>query len=310
MNIEHILIAGHYETIFQKYLKDLQDYEFRFKSVESITYKDLDWADAYVGFNPCEQFQPAYVKWVHTFNAGINNYLAIDGWQASQTLLTRTISDFGEKMSEYCLSYILADLQQHKLFESQQGEKIWLKQSPQLLRDQTVTIFGTGETGQTIAKIFSLLGMTVYGVSNSGKSKAYFQKVLPIHKAKTLVQQADYIISTLPLTAKTEKLFNQRMFEAFDQTYFINVGRGQVVDQESLKSALNKGNIRHAVLDVFESEPLHKNSELWQRNDITITPHISALTDLDEAVTCFYHTLKNIENGEILENRVDLKRGY
>lgn len=75
--------------------------------------------------------------------------------------------------------------------------------------------------------------------------------MLPIHKAKTLVQQADYIISTLPLTTKTEKLFNQTMFEAFDQAYFINVGRGQVVDQESLKSALNKGNVRHAVLDVL-----------------------------------------------------------
>lgn len=260
MEINHILIAGDYKSIFQKYLKDLKNYQLSFESVESITNEDLDWADAYVGFEPCEQFKPSQVKWVHTFNAGINNYLAIDGWQA--------------------------------------------------LRDQTITIFGTGETGQTIAKIFSLLGMTVYGISNSGKAKAYFKKVLPIHKAKTLVQQADYIISTLPLTTKTEKLFNQTMFEAFDQAYFINVGRGQVVDQESLKSALNKGNVRHAVLDVFESEPLHKNSELWQRNDITITPHISALTDLNEAVTCFYHTLKNIEHGEILENQVDLKRGY
>lgn len=310
MEINHILIAGDYKSIFQKYLKDLKNYQLSFKSVESITNEDLDWADAYVGFEPCEQFKPSQVKWVHTFNAGINNYLAIDGWQASQTLLTRTISDFGEKMSEYCLSYILADLQHHKLFEEQQDENIWLKQSPQALRDQTITIFGTGETGQTIAKIFSLLGMTVYGISNSGKAKAYLKKVLPIHKAKTLVQQADYIISTLPLTTKTEKLFNQTMFEAFDQAYFINVGRGQVVDQESLKSALNKGNVRHAVLDVFESEPLHKNSELWQRNDITITPHISALTDLNEAVTCFYHTLKNIEHSEILENQVDLKRGY
>ncbi|MEQ6182816.1 hypothetical protein AAG738_10410 [Staphylococcus saprophyticus] len=97
MEINHILIAGDYKSIFQKYLKDLKNYQLSFKSVESITNEDLDWADAYVGFEPCEQFKPSQVKWVHTFNAGINNYLAIDDWQTSQTLLTRTISDFEKK---------------------------------------------------------------------------------------------------------------------------------------------------------------------------------------------------------------------
>ncbi|WP_436861551.1 D-2-hydroxyacid dehydrogenase [Staphylococcus caeli] len=310
MNIKNILIAGDYESYFKNYLTELKHYNLKFKFIDNISRDDLKWADVYVGFEPSQLLQPSDVNWVHTFNAGINNYLTLEGWEESNTLLTRTISDFGQKMSEYCLSYILADLQNHKQLEEQQKEKIWDKQAPQALKDQTVTIFGTGQTGQTIAKIYSALGMIVYGISNSGLNKPYFQKVEKLEKSKGLIQSSNYIISTLPFTYKTENLFNQSLFDTLNQAYFINVGRGQVVDLEALKLALDNGNVRHAILDVFEIEPLPTNSDLWNRKDVTITPHVSALTDIDEAVTCFYQTLKHIENNESLQNQVDFERGY
>ncbi|SCT38433.1 D-2-hydroxyacid dehydrogenase [Staphylococcus caeli] len=310
MNIKNVLIVGDYESYFKKYLKALKHYNLSFKLIDEITNKDLKWADAYVGFEPSQLLQPSDVNWIHTFNAGVNNYLSLEGWGKSNTLLTRTISDFGQKMSEYCLSYILADLQNHKQLQAQQEEKVWNQQAPQALRDQTVTIFGTGQTGQRIAKIFSTLGMTVYGISNSGSTKPYFQKVEKLEESKGLIQPSNYIISTLPFTDKTEKLFNQSLFNSLNQAYFINVGRGQVVDLEALKRALDNDNIRHAVLDVFEPEPLPTTSDLWNRKDVTITPHISALTDIDEAITCFYQTLKGIENNEQLQNQVDFENGY
>lgn len=310
MNIKNILIAGDYESYFKNYLTELKHYNLNFKLIDNISRDDLKWADVYVGFEPSQLLQPSDVNWVHTFNAGINNYLTLEGWEESNTLLTRTISDFGQKMSEYCLSYILADLQNHKQLEAQQKEKIWNKQAPQTLKDQTVTIFGTGQTGQTIAKIYSALGMIVYGISNSGLNKPYFQKVEKLEKSKGLIQSSNYIISTLPFTDKTKNLFNQSLFDTLNQAYFINVGRGQVVDLEALKLALDNDNVRHAILDVFEIEPLPTNSDLWHRKDVTITPHISALTDIDEAVTCFYQTLKRIENNESLQNQVDFVRGY
>ncbi|WP_436960292.1 D-2-hydroxyacid dehydrogenase [Staphylococcus xylosus] len=308
MKIENILIAGQHESDFYPYLKQLENYNLRFKATDIISQEDMNWADTYVGFAPNENFEPSKVKWVHTFNAGVNNYLVISGWD--NTLLTRTISDFGEKMSEYCLSYILADLQYHSQFKAQQKAKVWSVKSPSSLKDQIITILGTGEIGQKIAEVFSAFGATVNGISNSGQDKAYFNQISNIENANTILERSNYIISTLPLTQDTEKLLNQHLFDYLDNAYFINVGRGKVVDTDHLLDALDEGKLRHVVLDVFESEPLTEDSELWERKDVTITPHISALTDIDDAISCFCNTLKKLENNESVSNQVDFSKGY
>ncbi|MDG0858498.1 D-2-hydroxyacid dehydrogenase [Staphylococcus equorum] len=310
MNIQNILVAGQYESAFQQYLLHLEKYSLRFQSTDMISEDDMEWADAYVGFAPSNAFHPSKVRWTHAFNAGVNNFLSIDGWEKSNTTLTRTVSDFGEKMSEYCLSYILKDLQHHKLLQAQQKDKLWSPKAPAALKDQTITIFGTGETGKVIAKVLSGFGTTVYGISSSGENKQYFKQVNRLESSKPLIEQSDYIISTLPLTQRTENLFNEQIFRCLDNAYFINVGRGQGVDTKHLINALDSGKVRHAVLDVFESEPLPKSSELWHREDVTITPHISALTDLDDAISCFCNTLENIERDETLSNQVDFSKGY
>ncbi|WP_085507228.1 D-2-hydroxyacid dehydrogenase [Thalassobacillus devorans] len=310
MNIQTILVAGNYEKEFQELLPAETPQSFRFKQMDEITEEDLSWADAYVGFKPCPGFHFAGIKWVHSFNAGVNNYLEIDGWKERDVLLTRTVSTFGQKISEYCLSYVLRDLQFHHYFGIRQWEKKWAPKTPQMVKDQTIVIFGTGEIGQEIAKVFSSFGATVFGVSHSGKQKEYFQKVTKTSSANTLTAQADWIISTLPLTNETSKLFARAFFSKLNGAAFINVGRGHTVDEQALLEALNSGKVRYAVLDVLETEPLPESSQLWERDDIIITPHISAVTELNEAIACFWDTLERIENNEDLPNRVDFLKGY
>lgn len=310
MKIQNILIAGDYKAAFHRYLPKLKDYKLLFKQPQEIETSDLNWADAYVGFTPSQSFHPEYVEWVHTFNAGVNNYLQLNGWNASKTLLTRTVTDFGQKMAEYCLSYILKETQQHERFSEQQSNKQWSVIAPTPLKEVTVTIFGTGAIGQKMAEIFSLLGITVYGISNSGEQKDYFKSVTTVTQSSQYIEVSDYIISTLPLTPETNHLLNDAIFKSFDKAMFINVGRGQVVDTKHLIRALNNGNVRHAILDVVDKEPLPIDSLLWDRGDITITPHISALTDIDDAIACFYETLQNIENKKRINNKVNFQKGY
>ncbi|MFB5664076.1 D-2-hydroxyacid dehydrogenase [Alteribacillus sp. HJP-4] len=310
MNIHNILVAGNYEREFQEQLPANTPQSFRFKQIDEITEVDLSWADAYVGFNPCPGFHLAGIKWVHSFNAGINNYLEMEGWKEHDILLTRTVCAFGQKISEYCLSYVLRDLQLHHYFEIKQREKKWDPKTPQMVKDQTIVIFGTGEIGQTAAKVFSSFGATVFGVSHSGRQKEHFHKVRKTSSASTLTAQADWIISTLPLTNETSKLFDRAFFSNLNGAVFINVGRGHTVDEQALIEALNSRRVRYAVLDVLETEPLPETSELWNRDDIFITPHISAVTELNEAIACFVDTLKRIENNEVLPNKVDLSKGY
>ncbi|WP_261129631.1 D-2-hydroxyacid dehydrogenase [Bacillus sp. Marseille-Q3570] len=310
MDIHNILVAGNYEEQFQEQLPAKTPLSFLFKRIDEITEEDLAWADAYVGFKPCPGFNITEIKWVHSFNAGVNNYLEIDGWEEHDILLTRTVCSFGQRISEYCLSYVLRDLQYHHYFEGKQTEKKWTPKTPRMMKDQTIVIFGTGEIGQEAAKVFSNFGATVYGISQSGKQKQYFQKVGETSSADMLVAQADWIISTLPLTIETTKLFDRTFFSNLNGAAFINVGRGDTVDEQALNEALNSRRVRYAVLDVLEKEPLPTSSELWERDDIVITPHISAVTELDEAIACFLDTLKRVENNEVLPNRVDFLKGY
>lgn len=310
MKIQNILIAGDYQAAFHEYLPKLKNYNLLFKQLQEIDNNDLTWADVYVGFSPSQSFQPQQVAWVHTFNAGVNNYLQLKGWFESGTLLTRTVTDFGQKMAEYCLSYMLKEAQHHEILEKQQRNKQWSVVTPKPLKEIIVTLFGTGEIGKKIAEIFSLLGITVYGISYSGEQKSEFKAVTTVAQSSQYVEKSDYIISTLPLTQETNQIFNSTIFKTFNKAVFISVGRGQVVNTEDLIQALENNTVRHAILDVVDEEPLPTNSVLWDRSDITITPHISALTDIDDAVACFYETLQNIENKNHLNNKVDFQKGY
>ncbi len=310
MEINHILVAGSYEKEFKKKLPlDLKQ-SFRFKPVDEITDADLSWADAYVGSQPAPGFHFSRIKWVHSFNAGINNFLEIEGWREHNVLLTRTVCSFGQRISEYCLSYVLKELQYHRDFAAQQLAKKWVRQTPKMVKDQTIVIFGTGEIGQEVARTFQFFGAKVYGVSLSGRQKEYFQKAMTVSDVNTVISEADWVISTLPLTKETERLFNQALFSYFNGAAFINIGRGAVVEEQALIDALDVGSVRHAVLDVFAIEPLPEESELWEREDITITPHISAVTELDEAIDCFIDTFRKVQNGEQLVNQVDFSKGY
>jgi phosphoglycerate dehydrogenase-like enzyme len=310
MNIQNLLVAGNYQQEFEKYYPNVKQKSFRFIPMEEITKEDLAWADAYVGFKPCPSFQLSNLKWVHTFNAGVNNFLEMEGWKEYEVVLTRTVCSFGERVSEYCLSYILRDLQYHTEFQQKQYEKKWIQKTPKRLRDQTIVIFGTGAIGQEVAKTFHSLGATVLGVSGSGEQKKYFNKIVPITISSTVVCEADWIISTLPLTKQTYRVFNQELFQQMNSSGFINVGRGATVDEQALLTALDSGNIRSAILDVVDNEPLLETSPLWTTPNVTITPHISAVTELNEAIECFAQTLHALEKEQMLPNQVDFSKGY
>jgi phosphoglycerate dehydrogenase-like enzyme len=310
MDVKNILVAGNYEKEFNKQLPGEVSKDFRFVPVDNITGDDLSWADVYVGAWPSPNFTFGNIKWVHTFNAGVNNFLEIDGWKEREVLLTRTVCSFGQKISEYCLSYILRDLQYHQEFQQKQREKKWEPKTPKMIKDYTFVIFGTGDIGQEVAKTFKQFGAAVYGVSRDGKQKEHFKEIVDITYAKSFVLKGDYIISTLPLTKETNKLFDSHFFENLNGTVFINVGRGATVDEGALIHSLDNGKLRFAVLDVLTEEPLPENSALWGRDDIIITPHISAVTDLHEAIACFFDTLIKVENNENLHNQVDFYKGY
>jgi glyoxylate/hydroxypyruvate reductase len=289
--------------------KDIPDKTFRFMPEEELSQEDLSWADALVSFNLKAEYDYSSVKWVHSLGAGVDRFLHKKDWN-QEILLTRTICSFGQRIAEYCLSYILKDLQLHDRFKEQQQQKNWVQSAPKLAGEQKVLVYGTGEIGHMIAKVFSTLGVDVYGVSLSGEKKAGFKEVLTVDSHFTVLNEMNYVINTLPLTERTEKLFDSAIFNQLSKAGFINVGRGASIDEEALLQALNDNTVSFAVLDVFDQEPLPKSNPLWDHPRVQITPHISAVTTPSEGAACFLETLKNIDENRPLNNIVDTKKGY
>jgi phosphogluconate 2-dehydrogenase len=123
-----------------------------------------------------------------------------------------------------------------------------------------------------------------------------------------LLQQADFVCLTLPLTAETEGLIGAEQFALMrPETIFINISRGKVVDEPALIEALQQKRIRAAGLDVFEREPLGIDSPLLQLNNVVATPHIGSAThETREAMaTCAVENLLAALSGERPANLVN-----
>ncbi|WP_404328167.1 D-2-hydroxyacid dehydrogenase [Mesobacillus maritimus] len=310
MDIQHIVIASPMHEEIKRIIEEKGiKKSFRYLSDEEFTQADLDWADAFVSFNMKGQFDYRQLQWVHSLGAGVDRFLYKKEWPEN-VCLTRTVCSFGQRIAEYCLSYVLKDLQAHGQFHTLKQQKKWQPMTPGLLNEQKVMIYGTGEIGQTTAKIFSGFGVEVHGVSLSGKAKEGFKQVMTLEAHYKKLTEMDYIINTLPLTEQTFELFGGKVFSRLSARGFINVGRGASLNEKALLDAINRNNLNFAVLDVFAEEPLPEDNPLWAHPNVIITPHISAVTTAREGVECFIDTLRNIEADKPLFNKVDAKRGY
>ncbi|PYZ95003.1 dihydrofolate reductase [Salipaludibacillus keqinensis] len=313
MDIKNILFVSPMYKDIQSILNDKrvnEEKQFRFRSEEDVVEEDYLWADGFVSFKRPDNFSFANMKWVHSFGAGVDKILQGEPWK-EDVVLTRTISSFGQKISEYCLSYILGDVQKHDTYEELKNEKDWNPLVPIPLHEKQAVIYGTGVIGQEVAKTLSYFGVKVYGVSLSGNKKDHFQDVFSSESDYThILAKTEYVINTMPLTEKTKEMFHSTLFSHMNEAMFINVGRGESVSNQDLLEALTKKNVRFAVLDVFHEEPLPKEDPFWAHPQVTVTPHISAVTTPNEGVDCFLETLDRLEKDQPLLNEVDLSKGF
>ena len=234
MIINNILIVSPKFAELKRFIeKEELQKNIRYMPEEQMSEADLNWADALVCFQLKSNIDYTQFKWVHSLGAGVDQFLFKKEWNEN-VLLTRTICSFGQRIAEYCLSYILKDLQFHDDFRESKREKNWQPITPKLLNEQKVMIFGTGEIGQITARTLSSLGMEVSGVSLSGKGKENFKEVIPVETHHSRLGEMDYVINTLPLTIETENLFNEHIFQHLSNACFINVGRGGSLDELAL----------------------------------------------------------------------------
>ncbi|MGX1086272.1 2-hydroxyacid dehydrogenase [Pseudomonas sp. AP3_22 TE3818] len=145
---------------------------------------------------------------------------------------------------------------------------------------KTLGIIGMGRIGEALAQRGHCgFGMPVIYHSQSPKPAVEQRFNAHYRSLPELLQQADFVCLTLPLTAETQGLIGAEQFALMrPETIFINISRGKVVDEAALIEALRTGRIRAAGLDVFDREPLNQDSPLLQLNNVVATPHIGSAT--------------------------------
>lgn len=249
------------------------------------------------------------LQWVQSTFAGVE--ALVGGRVHKNYQLTNVKNLFGPLMSEYVVGYLLA-LERH-FFETYENQKrrLWQNQRYRNLRNLVVGICGVGSIGRHIARTAKCFGMTVWGLRRSPKSVPEVDRLFTGSDFYAFLSEPDYVVVCLPLTPQTFHLFDAAAMRAMkDTAVLINVARGAVVSETALVEALRSGDLRGAVLDVFEQEPLSCASPLWRMPNIWITPHNSGYSFAESIVSIFVDNYHRFRSGRALQYPVDFARGY
>lgn len=252
------------------------------------------------------------VKILFSLGAGVDHILKLKSYR-KQPIIRIKDTFMAERMSNYVLSQILNYQLNLKYYFNQQLKKNWGDELEPVQNNKLqIGILGLGFLGLDVAKKLKSLGYKVVGFKNT---KPKFNYSFPVFYKKNdlifFLNHCDVLITILPATPKTYHYIDSNFLNQMKKkALLINAGRGSVVNERNLISHLNKNKYFNVSLDVFESEPLKKNSPFWQMKNTTVTPHIASLTFLDSAIDSIYKKiLEHKKNGRI-QSDVDLKKGY
>jgi phosphoglycerate dehydrogenase-like enzyme len=270
------------------------------------------------------------LKWVHFMWEGVDSMS--DEFRDSDILLTNSSGAHADHIAEHVFAFLLNLARRTRLYMELQERKEWLGwwDQPNLekLRGSTIGIMGYGRIGRAIASVAAGFGMRVIALKREPKQKAQDDLHLPGCRdvdgripdrivgpdgIMGLLGESDHVVVALPYTSETHQLVGWEHFQAMKGTaFFVNIGRGALVDEGSLIKALGTGEIAGAGLDVFEKEPLPPDSPLWSMKNVIITPHSSVGGDPaeDQVIDLFCENMERFIKGEDMINLVDKRKGY
>ncbi len=270
------------------------------------------------------------LRWVHFMWEGVDSMSG--EFRDSDVLLTNSSGAHADQIAEHVFTFILNHARKTRLYMGLQDKGEWLGwwDQPRLdkLRGSTIGIIGYGRIGRAIASVADGFGMKVIVMkrdpsirSQDGHHLTWCrdpegqipEKIVGPEGMTELLSRSDHVVAALPYTRETHQIFGQDQFMAMkNSAFFVNIGRGALVDEDAMVRALERGEIAGAGLDVFEKEPLPPENPLWNMKNVIITPHSSVGGDPaeDQVIDLFCDNLERFLKGEDLLNVVDKKRGY
>nr|WP_325263783.1 glyoxylate/hydroxypyruvate reductase A [uncultured Rhizobium sp.] len=246
--------------------------------------------------------------------AGVDSILATPGLP-DRPIVRFVDQSLTTRMSEWVVLQALSHLRQMPTYLAQQRRSEWRELAQPEAKDLTVGVMGLGKLGlDSVAKL-KIMGFNVIGWSRSAKVIEGVE-TFDADGLNAFLGRTDILVGLLPLTPETRGLFDSSLFAklrqggALGKPVFINAGRGGSQVEADLVSALESGMLGGASLDVFEQEPLSKESPFWSMDNVIVTPHAASASDIRALFRNAEVQMQRFEVGEALQHVVDRTAGY
>lgn len=247
--------------------------------------------------------------WVQSLWAGVEKL--VGAFDRPLPIVRLVDREMGRTMAEAVLAWTYYLQRDMPAYARQQRDRVWRPLPYRKPADTTVGLLGLGALGTAAADRLVGAGFRVVGWSRTPKAVAGIDTVHGAENLPAMLGRCDILVCLVPLTPETRGLVNAARLAALKRgAALINFARGPIVVTEDLIAALDAGQLAHAVLDVFEVEPLPAESALWSHPGVTVLPHVSGPTDMDSAAATVAANLRTYRRTGRPPQGVDTARGY
>jgi phosphoglycerate dehydrogenase-like enzyme len=284
--------------------------------------EELTDADIYVGFTlmPDQLAGAKKLKWMHVTAAGVT-HLIRDDIREREIEITNSRGIHAIPMGEHTIGMMIAMCHKFPASFRYQQKHIWAQQRlwdeiprPGELHGATLLLIGLGGAGSEVARLARAFGMRVHAVTRSGAGDAELaERIYPSSELNSALSEADFVVLAAPDTPDTREMIGSKQFAVMKPSaVLVNISRGTLIDEPALIEALRAQKIAGAALDVTAEEPLPPESPLWDLENVFITPHTSAASEMlwPRQSKLLMENLERWFDGLELINHVDLTRGY
>jgi phosphoglycerate dehydrogenase-like enzyme len=263
------------------------------------------------------------LRWLQNPGAGLERLRPLKVLDPGSRVIVTSASGIHEtQISEYVIGSMLVFNRSWPEMVRLQDQHSWPRQSDTThlrqreLANATLGIVGLGHIGRSVAKLARAFGMKVLGTrfsAHAGEQDPDVDRLYPFDALHELLSESDYVVLSVPLTERTEKMIGEPELRAMRKNaYLVNIARGAVIDEDALIRALKEGWIAGAGLDVAINEPLPADSPLYTTPNLILTPHISGGSEHynERLADLFAENLRRYRAGQPLLNRYDAEKGY
>ena len=251
------------------------------------------------------------LKVIFSIGAGLDHLKGEDILPPGIPVVRMVESGLTAGMIEYVVYHVLRHHRDMARYKQQQSEKRWHGILQRPARERNIGILGFGELGKACADALIYLGFNVAGWSRTEKSHPGVQCYFGSDQLDGILESSDVLVCLLPLTTETRGILNAELFAKLPEgACLINAGRGNLQVETDILDALKSGQLGSAALDVFETEPLPRDSQLWDHPDVFITPHVASMTLPATSSIHVYENIIRFRGNQPMTHVADMERGY